>query len=447
MTYSSDTKYVKTQGGYVAYRVFGSGPIDILFISNWCQNVELMMEEPSLARFINTLASAGRVICFDKRGSGMSDPVPLSAIPTVEDWMDDAREVMDDIGSESVFLIGDTEGGPMAMLFAATYPNRTTSLTLVNTFARFIRDDDYPEGMPRATVDKMTELYEHNWGTSGFIPLTAPSAIGDRRFGDWFAKYQRQCMPLGASIAVYKWIIEFDIRSILPTIRVPTLVLHRADNQHYRVDFGRYIARNIPDAKLIEIPGADCFPYHAGDPTPVLNEILEFITGNKNIVEEDRVLTTLMFTDMVGSTALASKLGDKKWGDILELHHKLVRSKIEQFQGEELQTTGDGFLVIFNGPARAIRCAKQIAEDIRTLDIDVRIGLHTGEITLYTDQAEGIAIHIAARVMAIAGPREVLVSRTVRDLVVGSGISFNDRGTHQFKGVPDSWQVFSVEKV
>lgn len=441
------TQYVKTEGGYVAYQVFGEGPVNFLFITNWCQNLEVMWEEPSIVRFFDHLSSMGRVICFDKRGSGVSDPVPLANLPTLEEWMDDGQAVINAAGADTVVLIGDTEGGAMTLLFAATYPHKVTSLILLNSFARFLRDKDYEIGLALGSEEKLMEAYSKNWGTAGFLQVTAPSMMHDQRFGQWFARYQRLSMSPGTSATLYRWVINLDLRGILPSIRVPTLVLQRASSPHYRAAFGKYLANAIAGAKYVELPGADTFPFYAGDIEIVLDEIQEFVTGDRAKANEERVLATLMFTDIVGSTQHAADLGDTRWGDLLKLHHTLVRRYLDQYHGKELQTTGDGFIAIFDGPARAIRCARTIADQVQSLKIDVRIGLHTGEISLNGKNAEGIAMHIAARVMAVAEKREVMVSRTVRDLVVGSGIVFTNRGVHQLKGVPDEWHLFSVSSI
>jgi class 3 adenylate cyclase/pimeloyl-ACP methyl ester carboxylesterase len=438
------TSYIKTEGGYVGYRVFGDGPRDILFISNWGTNLDAMWEEPSQARFYERLSTMGRVICFDKRGTGISDPVPLTALPTLEEWMDDAREVMDAAGSDQAVLIGDTEGGLMALLFAATYPGRTLSLILINTYARFLRDVDYPVGLPAESAPKLVRLFEENWGTGQMLAVTAPSVADDLRFREWFARYQRLSMPPGASGSMYEWILHTDLRSVLTAICVPTLVIHRRDNQHYRVGFGRYLGNKIPEAQYVELPGADCYPFHAGDAHLVLDEIGEFLTGARGGHDTDRILATVLFTDIIGSTELASRLGDQSWREILEEHDALVRNRLGQYRGREIHHTGDGFLALFDGPGRAIRCVTTISQELSDLGLAVRAGLHTGEVEIGESDIAGIAVHIAARVADAAGAGEVLVSRTVRDLVIGSRIEFEDRGEYSLKGVSEPWQLYSV---
>ena len=438
------TQYVKTRGGYVAYQVFGNGPPDILFITNWGTNLEVMWEEPSLVRYFDRLESLGRVILFDKRGTGVSDPVPLHSLPSLEEWMDDAREVLLAVNSEKIVLIGDTEGGLMSILFAATYPNMTSSLILSNAFARFLRDHDYPVGLPVSSMPKLLDLIERRWGTGEMLSVIAPSVSDDTRFKKWFARYQRLAMPPGAFAMMYHWVLEVDVRCVLPSISVPTLVLQRRDNDHYRVGFGRYLGENIPNAKYVELPGADAYPFHAGDIDRVLDEIQEFLTGVRSGPDTDRVLTTIMFTDIVRSTDLAFSMGDMRWGDLLQAHHALLRRHVEQNRGREMRSTGDGFLVTFDGPARGIRCALGISREVKSLGLDVRIGLHTGEVEIRGNAIEGIAVHLAARVMAMAEPGVVLVSRTVKDLVVGSGYGFDERGSHVLKGIADQWDIFSV---
>jgi class 3 adenylate cyclase len=358
--------------------------------------------------------------------------------------MDDAREVLDAAGSDRPVLIGDTEGGLMAMLFAATYPGRTASLVLLNSYARFLREADYPVGLPATSMPKLIANYEGAWGTGDILDVTAPSVAGDPRFREWFARYQRLSMPPGAAVSMYSWVITLDLRPVLKVISVPTIVLHRRDNRHYRIGFGRYLGESIPGARFVEIPGADCYPFHAGDAHLVLGEIEEFLTGTRSGQASERILATVLFTDIVGSTDLAGRLGDKPWRETLERHDDLVRSWLAQYRGREIQHTGDGFLALFDGPGRAIRCATAISHEVKGLGLEVRAGLHTGEVEIRGAEIAGIAVHIAARVTSAAGGGEVLVSRTVRDLVAGSGIAFEDRGEHSLKGVAEPWQLYSV---
>ena len=443
-----ETRYTKSSEGYVAYQVFSDGPRDLLFVTNWSTNLDAMWDEPSLAYYFHRLSAIGRVICFDKRGTGVSDPVPLGSLPTLEEWMDDARTVMDAVGSNQTAIIGDTEGGPMAMLLAATFPDRVLALVLLNSFARWQRAPDYAIGMPRATVETLVTLYERNWGQdAAILDLTGPSVADDPRMREWFIRYQRLAMPPGASTEMYSWITRLDVRSVLPTIAVPTLVLHRKDNRHYRLAFGRYLAENIPGARLVELPGADCYPFHTPEGARALDDIHEFLTGVRQSPSAARELATVLFTDVVGSTDLAARIGDDRWLELRALHDEVVRRNLASFKGREIETTGDGFLATFDGPARAVHCAVQIRDAVRSLGMEIRAGLHTGEIELLDSGIGGLAVHLAARVMSVAGSGEVMVSSTLNDLVVGSGIRFEDWGSHTLKGIPGAWRLFRVAKL
>jgi class 3 adenylate cyclase/pimeloyl-ACP methyl ester carboxylesterase len=441
-----ETRYAASpEGGYVAYQVFGSGPVDLVFMTSWATNVDAAWDEPSVGAYMERLGSFARVIWYDKRGSGVSDPVPLAALPTIEQWSDDARTVMDAVGVDQVALLGDTEGGPMAAMLAASHPERVRALVLVNTFARWRRAERYPIGMPEETSEKLVERYAQHWGvTSEMLDLTAPSVATDPRFRNWWLRYSRLTMPRHAAATMYRWVTEIDVRCILPTIRVPTLVVHRAGNRHHRVAFGRYLAEHIPDAKYVELPGADSFPFHAGDFTPMLDEVEEFLTGTKASPHLDRRLATMVFTDIVGSTRLAAERGDSAWSKLLRTHDDIVREHLRTYRGEEVDRTGDGFFAIFDGPARAVTCAARLVDALRELGVTIRVGLHTGEIELVGGAVRGLAVHVAARVMSAAQDGGIFASATVKDLVLGSGIDFAERGTHRLKGVPGDWQLFEV---
>ena len=442
------TLYARSADGYVAYQVVGDGPRDVLFVTNWATNLDAMWDEPTLAHFLHRLAAIGRLILFDKRGSGVSDPVPLAALPTLEEWMDDARLVLDAVDSRRAAVIGDTEGGPMAMLLAATYPERADALVLVNTFARWRRAPDYPIGMPEATWEKLLVGYESHWGQNpAMLELTAPSLVGDGRAEEWFTRYQRLAMPPGAATRMYRWVTQLDVRSVLPTISAPTLVLHRRDNPHYRPAFGRYLADHIGGARLVELPGADAYPFYTAEGDGVLDEVEEFLTGARQELHTERELATVLFTDVVGSTDLAARLGDARWLELRAAHDEVVRRHLAAYRGREVATTGDGFLATFDGPARAVHCAVRVRDAVRPVGLEIRAGLHTGEIEHVEGNIGGLAVHLAARIMAAAGPSEVLVSGTLTDLVVGSGIGFEDRGRRELKGVPGSWPLFEVASV
>jgi len=427
------TRYARGREGSVAYQVVGDGPRDLVFIPWWATNLEIMWEEPSLASFLGRLGSFARLLVFDKRGAGVSDPVPLAALPTLEQWSDDVRAVMKDAGSERAALCGHSHGGQMAMLFAATYPDATSALVLADAFAK------QSEGPP-LTLDEI----EERWGSGVNLEIFAPSRAGDERFRRWYSRYERLSLSPGMVRAVVASDAEKDLRGVLPAIRVPTLVLHRSGNRYVDVEHGRYLARHIPGAKLVEIPGEDHL-YFTGETGALLDEIEEFLTGERPVAEADRVLSTVLFTDIVGSTERAAALGDRAWRELLERHHEAVRRELERHRGRAVEFVGDGLLATFDGPARAIRCALAIGEAVRALGLEIRAGLHTGEIELAGSAVRGIAVHIGARVASEAGPGEVLVSSTVKDLVAGSGLRFVDRGARSLKGVPEEWRLFAVD--
>ncbi len=448
MATQPETLYASTDAGYVAYQVFGEGPISTLFITSWAQNLDVMWDEPGLARYMGRLGSFSRVVCFDKRGSGVSDPVPWNMLPALEDWMDDAQVVLDAAGVEQTAVIGDVEGGPMAILFAATYPERVSALVLINTFARWRRDANYPIGMPEETIPKLTAAYEEHWGVdASILELTAPSTAHDPRFRDWYRRYQRLAMPRGAAAAGYRWVTNLDVRMALPAIQAPTLVVSRTDARHHRAAFGEYLADHITGAKYVELAGADTYPFQAGDFDLVLDEVEQFLTGAPAAPVVDRVLSTILFTDIVGSTSTAAGIGDSAWLALRQAHDDIVRENLRRYRGREVSYTGDGFLATFDGPARAVSCAHRIANEVEPLGLEIRAGLHTGEVEVTGDQVGGMAVHLANRIMSEASPGATLVSATVKDLVLGSGIEFVDRGSHELKGVPNSWALYEVSSV
>lgn len=441
-----ETRYATApEGGYVAYQLFGSGPVNLVFVTNWMTNLDAMWEEPSMAAYFDRLSTFARVLCFDNRGTGVSDQVPLGSIPKLDEWIDDVAAAMDAAGIEEAALLGDTEGGPMAMMFAASHPDRISALVLVNTFARWRRADDYPIGMPDETYGKLVDRYEQHWGVTGeILALTAPTMAHDDRFIRWFTRYQRLSMPRSASAALYRWITGLDVRSILPSVHVPTLVLQRAGARHHRAAFGRYLAENIQGAKYVELSGVDTLPFSAGDFGPLLDEVEEFLTGTRTRPVLNRQLATVMLTDIVGSTLIAAERGDAAWSRLAREHDQVVREQLRAYRGQEVDHTGDGFLATFDGPARAVTCAARLVEALQARGITIRAGVHTGEVELAEGKVRGLAVHIAARVMAAAQEGGILVSSTVHDLVVGSGIEFTDRGTHELKGIPGSWALFEV---
>lgn len=438
------TQYAKNKEGQsVAYQIFGKGPPDIVFIPDWVTNLEIMWEEPTLARFLDRLASFGRVICFDKRGSGVSDPVSLGAIPTWEEWMDDVGTVMDAVGTDCAAVFGHGDGGQMALLFAATHPRRTSTLVLADAYARRGQAPDYPCGVPPRAAEWLIDFILSTWGTGEAVLQGSPSLASNPSFVEWRGRYERLAMSPGQFESIYPLTHEMDFRPVLETIRAPTLVLHRSGNPYVYPDNGRYLVDHIEGARFVEVPGEDHL-FHGGDIEALLGPVQEFLTGTKAVPVEDRVLATVLFTDIGGATEHAERLGDRAWADLLERHHGTVRQQLERFRGREIDTAGDGFFATFDGPARGVRCGLAIREAVQALGIDLRAGLHTGECELIGDKVGGIAVHIGARVMSTANVGEVLVSRTVKDLVAGSGLEFTDRGAHELKGVAGEWQLFAA---
>lgn len=441
-----ETRYARcnTEGAtcHIAYQTLGSGERDIVFMSAWFSHVDGRWEEPRFAAMLRRIASMGRLIVFDRRGSGASDPMP-SAAPTWEDWADDILAVMDAAGSKRATLIGVGDSGPLAILFAATYPERVSSLVLINTGARLVRGDDYPFGLSREEVDRFLQRTRETWGTGGVVDVFSPSAATDERYRQWWAKYQRMSASPGRSTAMAGLVFDIDVRRVLSAVHVPTLVMHRRDFRFFPIDHGRYLAEHVPGAKFVELDGADGFIY-LGDIGAVLDGVEEFVTGARPARDADRVLATVLLTDMVGSTDRAVELGDHRWRGVLDAHDAVVRTQLEQYRGKLHRTTGDGILATFDGPARGIRCAFGVRDDLRREGIEIRAGLHTGEIELRENEIGGIAVHIAARVSALASAGEVLCTSTVKDLVTGSEIAFADRGAHALKGVPREWQLYAV---
>ncbi len=438
-----ETRYARSGDVNIAYQGVGSGPLDLVFIPGFVSHLEENWESPARARFLNRLASFSRLIVFDKRGTGLSDRA--SQIFTLEQRMDDVRAVMDAVGSERAALFGISEGGPMSILFAATYPQRTAVLIMYGSYARRSWAPDHPFGLRDEQWEAIFGGIEQHWGTPSGINLDiwAPSVAQDENFRRAWANYLRRAASPGAALAVMRMNREIDVRHVLPTIRTPTLILHRTGDRAISIEQARYMARQVPGAKLVELPGDD-HVHSVGDCDAIADEIEEFLTGVRRGPEPDRVLATVMFTDIVGATERAARLGDHQWRDLLEQHYALVRRELARFRGREIDTAGDGFLAAFDGPARAIRCALSIRNAVRSLGLEIRAGLHTGECEMIGEKVGGVAVHIGARVAALAAAGEVLVSHTVKDLVAGSGIRFESRGTHLLKGVPDEWPLFAV---
>jgi len=435
-----ETRYAKSGDVNIAYQVVGDGPFDLVYVPGWVSNIDLFWEKPKPARFLEHLASFSRLILFDKRGTGMSDRVSNDRLPTLEQRMDDVRAVLDAVGSENAALLGHSEGGSMSVLFAATYPERSRALVLVGAFAKRLRSDDYPWAPSLEERLATIEEVERDWGAGLDITDYAPHE--DPALLEWYSTCLRRSASPGAAAALLLMNSQIDTRHVLPTIRVPTLVLARTGDRDVTVEEGRWLAAQIPGARFVELPGDEHLLW-AGDQDRLLAEIEEFLTGTRSAPDYDRVLSTVLFTDIVGSTERARELGDRAWHEVLDEHHARVRSLLEHHRGREVDTAGDGFFASFDGPARAIRAACAIREDVQALGIQIRAGLHTGECELMRDKIGGIAVHTGARVAAAAEPGEVLVSSTVKDLVAGSGIVFADRGERELKGV-GSWRLYSV---
>jgi pimeloyl-ACP methyl ester carboxylesterase len=441
-----ETRYAKTADGvHIAYQVVGSGPLDLVYVPGWVSNIDEMWEEPMYARFLERLASFSRLILFDKRGTGLSDAVPLADLPTLEQRMDDVRAVMDTVRSERAALLGHSEGGNMSVLFAATYPERTAGLVTIGCYAARIWSPDYPWAPTPEAREREYADTERTWGSEVDLDYYAPSMAGDDAFAKRLATYLRRSASPQASVALLRMNSQIDVRSVLPTVRVPTLVMNRVDDRDVSVEEARYMAARIPGAKLVELSGGDHLMW-VGDTETLLGEVEEFLTGVRRGPEPDRVLATVVFTDIVGSTEAAVRMGDRSWGDLLERHHATVRRLLAQYRGTEMDTAGDGFFATFDGPARAVRCAQGIIEAVRELDLEVRAGIHTGEVEVIDGKIGGIAVNIGARVAASAGASQVLVSQTVKDLVAGSGLAFEDAGEHDLKGVPGRWRLYLVAR-
>lgn len=443
-------RYAKSGDVSIAYTVIGDGPIDLVYVSGWVLSNFGVAWEGTSAEFYRGISSFARLIIFDKRGTGLSDRA--SGIPDLETRMDDIRAVMDAVGSRRAAIMGFSEGGPMSMLFAATYPERTAALVLYGTLPTWTKADDYPWGVTREERLAAIQENDDRRGTEPWMDEVlrglAPTTADDEATRRWWYRWVQTSASPGAIRAVSLMNSEIDVRHTLPAIRVPTVVIHRVDDEDTLIDEGRYLAAKIPGAELVELPGVD----HGWwvDSPQIVREVERFVRsihdrGEWDTVESERVLATTLFTDIAGSTAKLAELGDRLWRELLEQHHAIVRRQLVRFSGREIDTAGDGFFAAFDGPARAIRCASAISERVRELGLQVRAGLHTGECEVIAGKIGGLAVHIGARVAAEAGPGEVLVSSTVKDLVAGSGIGFRDRGVFELKGIPGEWRLYALE--
>jgi DNA-binding winged helix-turn-helix (wHTH) protein/pimeloyl-ACP methyl ester carboxylesterase/class 3 adenylate cyclase len=441
-----ETRYALSGDVNIAYQTLGDAPLDLVFVMGWVSHLEYFWREPSVARFLRRLATFSRLILFDKRGTGLSDRVPLDQLPTLEQRMDDVRAVLEAVGSERAAIIGISEGGPLSALFAATYPERTSALVMIGTYAKRVRDEDYPWAPTwEERGEFLREMREH-WGGPVGLEERAPSKAADPAFREWWAEYLRMGASPGAAVALTKMNAEIDVRHVLPTVRVPTLVIHSKGDLCLKVEEGRYVASRIPGARFVELPGRDHLPFFEGQDA-IISEIEEFLTGARHVREPDRVLATLLFAGVVDRDVRAAGRGAARWRDLISRFRAHVSKEIKWFRGREIDVEGTGPLAAFDGPARAIRCACAVSEYAARLNIEVRAGLHTGECDLLEGgRVGGLAVEIGRAVRERAGAGEVLVSHTVKDLVAGSGITFEERGAHAFTGLSGDWRLFRVNR-
>jgi class 3 adenylate cyclase len=437
-----ETRYARNGDVSLAYQVSGQGAFDLVFVSGFVSHVEVMLEDPGVERFMERLGSFARLIRYDKREQGLSDRTGRP--PALEESMEDLRAVLDAAGSQEVAMFGISEGGPMCQLFAATYPARVRALVLYGTYARILEAPDYPIGVPPAALDRWRDGMAKEWGGPASIELFAPSMAGDARFRNWWGRLLRSGSSPGGMVRLMDLYREMDTREVLPAITAPTLVLHRSRDRLAPDRWGRYLGEQIPGARYVELGGTDHIVF-TGDQDALLDEVEEFLTGERRVREPERVLATVVFGDIVESTERAADFGDARWRDLLAAHDARVREQLERSRGHLVKTMGDGFLATFDGPARAIRFGSAIRDAVRDLGLELRVGVHTGEIERTNGDIGGLAVHIGARVGSAAGPGEVLASGTVKDLVVGSGIRFTDRGAHELRGVPGEWRLYAVE--
>ena len=437
--------YATTYGGAVAYQVVGEGSLDLVFLPEWVNNLEMQWQDPRLARFPTRLASFSRVVMLNMRGIGLSDALPQDDSPTIEHWIDDITAVLDALATSRVALLGTGIGGSLALVFAATYPERVSAVVLVNATARSSAAPDYPFGIDESWRERTQERMAREWGRApAGLEMQAPELAADAQFREWYSRFERYGASPGMALAVLRMIHDLDVRHVLSAVQCPVLVIHRSGDPVVRVEHGRYLAEHLAGARYVELPG-EGHAYWSGDTDRMIDEIQEFLTGAPPVAAIDRVLATILFTDIVGSTEQATRLGDVRWAALLEEHRVVVRQELDRFRGREVGTAGDSFVATFDGPARGIRCAAAIRDGLRPMGLQIRAGLHTGEIELRAGDVAGIALHISARIEAEAAPGEILVSRTVVDLVAGSGIKFVERGSHHLKGVPESWELYEAD--
>ena len=435
------TRYTKSADVHIAYQVTGDGSRDLVYLPGIFAHTELQWEEPSYARFLRRLGSFSRLITLDMRGSGLSDR--SAQLPLLEHQMDDVTAALDAVESDRAVLFGVSQSGPLAALYAATHPQRTEALILYGSYASTAARPDYPWGRSAAWLKEYYEALDSRWGEGALLRDFAPSRLNDDAFRQWWSRFERYSSAPGDAVAFAQAHSEDDVRNVLSAIAVPTLVIQRDSDSYREVGHGRYLASHIPGARYVEVPGADHLPY-VGDQDAIVDEIEEFLTGVRPGAEPLRVLVTVLFTDIVGSTEMVADVGDREWRNVMDAHRGIAEQILERYRGRLIKTTGDGLLATFDGPARAIRCAAEMRDSVKEIGLHIRAGLHTGEVELLDDDIGGIGVHIAARVSALAASDEILVSRTVKDLVAGSGIEFEDRGTHALKGVPDEWQLLAV---
>ena len=439
------TQYARSGDVHLAYQTVGSSSTDLVWMPSWSSHLEMMWEDPLLPAFVGQLGRFARVVMFDQRGVGLSDPVPLALVQSIDAWVEDVGVVLDAAGSKSAFVAASDVASFVAILYAATHPERTAGLILVNGTACVRRYPDYPAGLPDSVADAYINSIERDWGRDGGVAraLMDPSTEQQTGVGPWLSRYQRATASPGTMLAMTRILMDTDVRGVLASIRVPTLVIHRSEDAFLRVGHGRFLAEHIPNATYVELPGRDHSP-EFGDSAAVVARIEEFVTGEPSVVDPERVLSTVLITDIEASTQRAVGLGDRQWTMLLERHDQIVERQVTRFRGRIVKSTGDGVLATFDGPASAVECGVALRDALRSIELNVRVGIHTGEISVGPNDVAGIAVHIAARISALAPPGEIYVSRTLRDLVAGSRLQFEDLGSFELKGVPDEWQVLRM---